>query len=151
MRRQRSRFAVISAIAVLVACGDGVGIDLGAYDLDIQPDKLVYSLASDSFAYVTLANRSERPVHLPMSIYVVYERLVGDEWRDPRSWFIVDGVGRTFPVPPEESLTDRLELWFYLADKPGTYRFQYYASADTAAPSLLPLPERVSRSFQVTP
>ena len=137
--------------ALLLGCREPSGTLPSVYQLAITSDKATYSLSTDSSAYVTIANHSDRPVFLPMDSYVVYERLVAGQWRDAFAWFVVDGIGRSFPVPPGTSRTDELQLRFYLASRPGTYRFRYFAYADSAVQRLLPSEERVSHTFELLP
>ena len=121
------RLALSWTAALFLGCGEPTGRSASAYHLSIASDKTVYSLNTDSAAYVTIENLSDRPVFLPMDSYVVYERLVDGQWRDAYAWFVVDGIGRSFPLFSEARHTDVLQLWFYLADRPGTYRFRYFA------------------------
>jgi hypothetical protein len=112
---------------------------------------LAYALSVDSLAYVTLTNASTAPIYLRMDSYVLYERFAEGAWRDAFAWFVVDGIGPSFPIAPGESHTDVLQLWFYLPGRPGTYRFRYLVYADREVRSLLLLEERVSPSFVVSP
>lgn len=120
------------------------------HGLTIKTNKAVYSLATDRIARVTLSNRSDDPVYLPMGSYVAYERLVAGQWVDAFEWFTVDGIGRSLPLAAGSTRIDQLELWAYLADSPGTYRFRYWLYADPTLEVLLPLLERVSSRFIVT-
>ena len=148
MLRLLSPFALLPA---LLACGEPAAGPPPNFDVSVASDQPTYVLARDSLAYATLTNASTAPVYLPMDSYVVYERLTDGEWRNPFAWFVVDGVGRSFPVRPSESRTDVLRLWFYLHDRPGTYRFRYFVYADPDLRSLLPLDERVSPTFVISP
>jgi len=142
----------IRALAVGLAasgCGDDPAGPLGPFDLIVATDKAEYSLTTDSVARVTLTNRSDRVVYLPMASYLVYERLRDGEWRDPFAWFVVDGIGRSFSLDPGAAVTDELQLQFYLPDQPGIYRFRYLAYADPVVRSLLPIEERVSQPVVV--
>ena len=147
----RAPITLACAATLLLACGEPTGTLASTYHVAISPDKTSYSLSTDSSAYVTITNHSDRPVFLPMDSYVVYERLVDGQWRDAYAWFVVDGIGRSFPIATGTSHTDELQLWFYLANRPGTYRFRYFAYADSAGQQLLPLKERVSPSFKLQP
>jgi hypothetical protein len=135
--------------ARLSGCTPVTDPDLSPFNLAVTTDRSRYVLPADSLALVTLTNHSDQPVFLPMDSYVVYERLRDGEWRDAFAWFVVDGFGRSFPIAPGASNTDVLRLWFYLPDSPGTYRFRYYAYADSALKRLLPLDERVSAPFEL--
>jgi hypothetical protein len=141
--------AFCSSVLATSACGNGA---LSAPDvrLIVQTDKSAYSLASDRVAQITLTNHSGGPVYLPMGSYVGYERLVGTRWEGPFQWFAVDGIGRSILVPTGDVRTDELEMWFYLAGQPGTYRIQYWIYGDARLDWLLPLEERVSIPFVVT-
>ena len=141
----------VALLAPLLGCREPTAGPPPNVDLSVASDQPTYTLARDSLAYVTLTNASAAPVYLPMDSYVVYERLIDGEWRNAFAWFVVDGVGRSFPVRPGESLTDVLRLWFYLRDRPGTYRFRYSVYADPDLRSLLPLDERVSPAFVISP
>jgi hypothetical protein len=140
---------VFCSVLVVCACGDGA---LSAPDvrLSVQTDKSAYSLARDRVAEITLTNHSREPVYLPMGSYVGYERLVGNRWEGPFEWFSVDGIGRSILVSSGDVRNDQLEMWFYLADQPGTYRIQYWIYGDAKLGWLLPLEERVSEPFVVT-
>ena len=148
--RTRHLPALVCAATLTLGCGEPSGIPSG-YHLVISSDKTAYSISTDSSAYITMENQSDRPVFLPMDSYVVYERLVDGQWRDAFAWFVVDGNGRSFPLAAGARHTDELQLWFYLTDRPGTYRFRYFAYADSAVRQLLPLEERVSKSFELRP
>jgi hypothetical protein len=150
MRRFRLAFsAVLSATFAANGCGGGaVGPDP---QLTVETDKPAYSLATDSFVHITLTNRTDSPIYVPMGSYLAYERLVAGEWRDLFQWFIVDGIGRSFTLAGGDARTDVLEVWYYLAGRPGTYRFQYWIYADPGLSRLLPLEDRVSVPFEVTP
>jgi len=139
---------VLAVGLAATGCGAPAGPP-GSFDLIVATDKPEYSLATDSVARVTLTNRSDRVVYLPMASYLVYERLRDGDWRDAFAWFVVDGVGRSFPLDPGAAVTDELQLRFYLPDQPGTYRFQYFAYGDPAVRLLLPIEERVSQPVVV--
>ena len=144
----------LALLAAVVACDDSSlspVADASDFDLSIETDRPQYALSADSVAYVTVTNASSASVHFPMASYVVYERFAEGAWRDPFAWFIVDGIGPSFPLPPGAAHTDQLQLWFYLPGRPGTYRFRYFVYADPEVRSLLPLEERVSAHFTVTP
>jgi hypothetical protein len=153
--KSMTRFLLLCAIACVIAvgsaCDDGATGTSPTDRVSIETDKTVYSLASDSFAIVTLTNRVDRTLYLPMGEYLAYERLVDGEWRDGYAWFTVDGIGRSFSIEPMASQDDQLELWAYLAGQPGTYRFQYFVYISRYLGGLLPLEERVSAPFVVTP
>ena len=149
LMRTSTRLVIGSAATLLLGCGEPTGGLTLRYHLSVESDKAVYSLSTDSSAYVTVENRSDRPIFLPMDSYVVYERLVDGEWRDAFAWFVVDGVGRSFRIAAGARHTDVLQLWFYLVNRPGTYRFRYLAYADSSVQRLLPLEERVSPPFEV--
>lgn len=150
-----TRFLLSCGTVCLTALSSGCGDDTtGASPttgVSVETDKAEYSLASDSFAVVTLTSLSNQSLHLPLSGYVAYQRLVDGEWSDAFSWFTSDGIGRSFPLLPMASRTDQLELWFYLVGQPGTYRFQYLVYASHRLNAQLPLEERVSAPFVVTP
>jgi hypothetical protein len=142
----------ICALAVGLAatgCGNDLAGQLGPFDLIVATDKSEYSLTADSVARVTLSNRSDRLVYLPMASYLECERLRDGEWRDAFAWFVVDGIGRSFSLAPGAAVTDELQLRFYLPHQPGTYRFRYLVYADPAVRSLLPIEERVSEPVVV--
>lgn len=147
MARRSQALAVALA---LCACGENPAAPVH-YDLAVTTDKPAYSLSTDSVASITLTNRSDRPVFLPMDSYVVYERLLNDEWTDAYAWFVVDGVGRSFPLAAGDAITDQLPLWFYLAGQPGTYRLRYFIYADPGVGELLPVDGRVSAPFTLGP
>ncbi|MDQ3207706.1 MAG: hypothetical protein M3Q37_03780 [Gemmatimonadota bacterium] len=120
-------------------------------DVRISTDRAQYSLARDSFAVVTLTNESNRPLHLPLSGYIAYQRLLDGVWSDAFSWFTSDGIGRSFPLPALSSRQDQLEIWAYLAGQPGTYRFQYSIYRTPRLGVAVSLEKRVSAPFIVTP
>ena len=123
----------------------------GERRLEISMDKRAYSLASDSVASITLHNSSGAEIYLPMGEYVLYERRVDGKWAEARSWFIVDGIGRAIKVSPGATQSSHLPLRFYLRGKPGTYRIQYLAYEDNRLRHMLPLEQRVSVPFTVSP
>jgi hypothetical protein len=149
------RRRLLSCLFVGTAFGAGCAGDSAGptpeRGLTIETDKPVYSLAADSTASVTLTNRSGSPLYMPMGSYLEYERLVGGEWGEAFAWFTIDGIGRFVSMPAGAARKDELEIWVYLADQPGTYRFRYWLYADNALRRLLPLEERVSLPFTVTP
>jgi hypothetical protein len=147
MRHLLSSLAITAAMTA--GCGDSAGPELDLI-LAVETDKPGYSLGADRVARVTLINRSARPIYLPMGSYLAYERLVDGEWRDTFEWFAIDGIGRSLPLDGGTARTDQLELWAYLADRPGTYRFHYRLYADPELTALIPLEERVSAPFTVT-
>ncbi len=155
MHRSLVRFIALATLAAVTACDNPAAtkpypIALQPYDLRIGTDAAVYSLASDEAVRITLTNHSPDDVHLFMGVYVVFERLRDGEWVDPGAWLIVDGIGRTFAVAPGVSHRDVLPL-VYLRGRPGIHRVRYYAYADPAATTLLPLEERVSTPFVIVP
>ena len=144
----RQRWIGTLVVSLLAAgCGDPAGP--GSLDLVVTTDKPEYSLRTDSIARVTLANRSDGAVYLPMDSYLVYERLRDGEWQDAFAWFIVDGIGRSFRLEAGATLTDELQVPFYLAGRPGTYRFRYFVYADSRVRFLLPVEQRVSQPVVV--
>jgi len=145
-----SKSLACSLLLALCACRDNT-VGPAHYSLAVQTDKVAYSLAADSNATITITNHSDRSVFLPMDRYVVYERLVDGQWVDGYAWFVVDGVGRSFPLAPGESLSNELELWFYLTGQPGTYRLRYFVYTDPDVHHLLPLAERISSPFTLAP
>ena len=140
----RHRWTGALAVSLAVSGCDGPVGPADRLDLVVSTDKAEYSLAADSVSRVTLTNRSDRAVYLPMSTYVVYETLRDGVWQDALPWFGVDGVGISFPLSPGESRGDDLSLRVYLPDQPGTYRFRYFAYADARLRFLIPVEERVS-------
>ena len=151
MRHLLSYSILAVSLAGLASCrGDAAG-PLPAFNLAVETDKPQYSLATDTIALVSLTNRSDRDVYLPMDVYVVCERLRDGSWTDSFPWFSVDGVTRSFPLRPGSTLTDKLQLWFYLPNRPGTYRVRYFVYADADVQTLVPLEERVSAAFILTP
>ena len=142
MARSSSVLAFPLLLAIC-ACRDNA-LSPAHYALAVQTDKAAYSLAADSNADITITNHSDRSVFLPMDSYVVYERLVNGQWVDAYAWFVVDGVGRSFPLAPGTSLSNQLQLWFYLPGQPGTYRLRYFVYTDPEVQ--LPLEERIGRA-----
>lgn len=146
MRRYWINSLLVSLMAT--GCGDAAGPGRG-FDLAVATDKSEYSLRGDSLARVSLANRSDRSVYLPMGIYVVYERLRDGEWQDAVAWFIVDGIGPSFRLEPGATSADEFQVPLYLADQPGTYRFRYFVYVDPKLRFPLPTDERVSQPIEV--
>jgi hypothetical protein len=141
---------VAGAVGLLASCtGDATGTD--RYRVSVTTDRAQYSLARASIASITLHNPSDAPVYLPMGMYVFYQQRENGSWGEATPWFIVDGTGPSFPVAPGASMTDRLQLRFYLGTRPGTYRIQYRAYADAQLRHELPLTQRVSAPFTVSP
>src|SRR5918992_1443562 len=99
MSTLRLSFALVTCLA---GCLDSsLRGDLGPdvdFDLSVETDRLQYALSTDSVAYITVTNASTEPVYFPMASYVVYERFADGAWRDPFAWFIVDGIGPSFPL-----------------------------------------------------
>jgi hypothetical protein len=141
---------LIAMLAGVAACSDTSTAPASSFDLVVATDKASYTLPADSVAQITISNQSDRDVYLPMDVYVVCERLSDGEWRDAFPWFSVDGIGRSFAVAPGDTVSNELQLWFYLPDQPGTYRVRYLVYADPDVQSLLPVEERVSPPFVVT-
>jgi hypothetical protein len=149
MRQLFSHFGV--ALILTAACGGGSAISPEPeIILAVETDKPGYSLGADRVARVTLINRSERPVYLPMGSYLECERLVEGEWRDAFQWFAVDGIGRSLPLVGGAARTDELDIRDYLDNRPGTYRFQYRLYADHNLRAPVPLEERVSQPFTIS-
>src|SRR5688572_14805621 len=117
----------LAAVVALSLCGlggcedDPVSSLRRELDVTVATDRSRYSIATDGVARVTLTNRSTHDVYLRMDVYVVVERLRNLAWRDAIAWFIVDGIGRSFPVVPGDTHSDELNLRFFLPDQPGTY------------------------------
>jgi len=152
MHRSLHRLALLTAVCAMTAgCDREPAGPAPEYDLAIETDRAWYSLATDRVVRISLTNRSSRDVYLPMDSYVVYERLQWGDWREPMDWFVVDGIGRSFPVAREAVHEDDLDIQFYLRDRPGVYRFRYYVYSDASASTLLPLDERVSQPFTIVP
>lgn len=84
---------VLGVTLAATGCGGEPAGPTGPVDLVVATDKPAYSFATDSVARVTLTNRSDRFIYVPMSIYVVYERLRDGEWREER-------VSRTVAIGP---------------------------------------------------
>jgi len=140
---------LLGTIAVLGGCSrDATGpVD---YEVSVSTDRASYSLATDSVAAITLHNRSNGPVHLPMGMYVFYERQENGAWGEPTPWFIVDGTGPTFALAAGEARVDGLPIRFYLGERPGTYRIRYLVYGGGRLRHLLPESQRVSAPFTVT-
>ena len=151
MWRLLSCSALAVGLAGLASCRSDVAAPPPTFNLAVATDKPQYSLATDSIALVSLANRSDRAVYLPMDVYVVCERLRDGNWADSFAWFSVDGVTPFFWLSPGTALTDKLQLWFYLPNQPGTYRVRYFVYDDPELQTLAPLEERVSAPFTLTP
>lgn len=117
--------------------------------LEVAVAKTAYSFASDSAVRVTLRNTSSRPIHLLMGTYVVCERLVGESWEYEAEWFIIDGIGPSFPLAPGATLANEMPL-AYLSG-PGTFRFVFRAYADARLRTILHFDDRVSPTFTVDP
>ncbi|GAC1693353.1 MAG: hypothetical protein NVS9B3_11590 [Gemmatimonadaceae bacterium] len=135
-------------LAGLAACKHTATAPL--LDLVAQTDKPLYSLATDRMARISLANRSDRSVYLPMDTYVLCERLRDGVWVDAFAWLTADGLTPTLALPPGQTLSDNLYLSAYLPNRPGTYRIRYLVYADRAVQTLVPLEKRVSPPFTVT-
>jgi hypothetical protein len=151
MWRLLSCSALAVGLAGLASCRSDVAAPPPTFNLAVATDKPQYSLATDSLALVSVTNRSDRAVYLPMDVYVVLERLRNGIWADSLVWFSVDGLSRSFPLSPAATVTDTLRLWFYLPNRPGTYRVRYFVYADPELQTLAPLEKRVSAPFTVTP
>ena len=80
---RQSWIGTLALIVSVAACGSEPAGPGGPLGLTVTTDKPAYSLATDSVALVTLTNRSDRPVYLPMGIYVVYERFRGANGATP--------------------------------------------------------------------
>ena len=151
MWRLLSCSALAVGLAGLASCRSDVAAPPPTFNLAVATDKPQYSLATDSIALVSLANRSDRAVYLPMDVYVVCERLRDGNWADSFAWFSVDGVTPFFWLSSGAAVTDKLRLWFYLPNQPGTYRVRYFVYDDPELQTLAPLEERVSAPFTLTP
>jgi hypothetical protein len=121
------------------------------FQISVSTDKVAYSLASDSISVITLRNSSGAAVHLPMGMYVFYEQRANGSWGEATAWFIVDGTGPSFAVAPGATKVDRLPIRFYLGNRPGTYRIHYRVYRESRLRQELPLTQRVSPPFTVSP
>ncbi len=149
---QRLLLPVLALLALSGGCRRDGPTDLAAgASVRVTSDRAQYSVAANDVARVTITNESDRAVYLPMAQYVLHEHLVDGAWRDESSWFTVDGIGMSIEVPPGATLTDGLSVARYLVKGPGTYRFRYLVFADAQWRSPLPVDQRVSAPFLVTP
>ena len=148
-----TRSAAALALAAIVVSGcaseptaPAVAAPLG---LEVAVAKTAYSFASDTAVRVTFENTSAQPVYLLMGTYVVCERLVGESWQYESEWFVVDGIGPSFPLAPGASIADEMRLAYLTG--PGTFRFLYRVWADPALRTVLHIDDRVSPTFTVDP
>lgn len=142
--------AIPLALAGALACGTGPDED-PVIQLVVRTDKAEYSLAVDHGAITTLVNQGTIPLYAPMNEYVYVQRLLNGWWGPPQPWFVVDGVGLSFPVAPGDSLV-ALQMGFdYVGNRPGIYRFIFEVAFDSKGRRLVPEPLRVSPPFELRP
>lgn len=133
-----------------LACGTGPDED-PVIQLVVRTDKPVYSLATDNAAIPTLVNQGNVPLYAPMNEYVYVQRLLNGRWGPLQPWFVVDGIGPSFPVLPGDSLV-ALEMSFdYVGNRPGTFRFLFELAFDRNGRRLVPEPLRATPAFELRP
>jgi hypothetical protein len=138
------------AVTALAGCGSTDPSDLGAPALLVKTDKLVYSLSVDVEAHVTLINHGSVRIYAPMNEYVYVEQWSDNGWINRSPWFVVDGIGPSFPVAPGDSLTSPPMSFAYVNRRAGTYRFVFEVALDRLGRHLVPEEQRVSEPFMVT-
>jgi hypothetical protein len=153
MRRQASlslNFPLALALFGAPACSTGPD-ETPVVQLLVRTDKAVYSVAADDAARTTLVNQGSRSIYAPMNEYVYVQRLLNGWWGEPQPWFVVDGVGMSFPVAPGDSLVALPMGFAYVGDRPGIYRFIFEVALDPEGRRLVPEPLRVSPPFELRP
>ena len=146
----RALLAVATGLVGLAAgCGTEPS-DLGAPALLVKTDKLVYDLSVDVEAHVTLINHGSVRIYAPMNEYVHVEQWSDNGWINRRPWFVVDGIGPSFPVAPGDSLTSPPMSFDYVNRRAGTYRFVFEVALDRLGRHLVSEEQRVSEAFKVT-
>jgi hypothetical protein len=135
------------ALATTTACGS---TEPSVAALLVRTDKPVYSLAVDRAATPTLVNQGSRQIYAPMNEYVYVERWSGNGWIDRSPWFVVDGLGVSFPIAPGDSLVALPMDFGYVSNRVGRYRFVFEVALDPKGHRLVPEDERVSEAFEVT-
>lgn len=139
--------ACVAATAV-TAC-DRSPTDLEFIDLSVTVAQPFYSLSSDQGAEVTLTNNSRDAVHVLMGEYVYFERLSNGKWVDAQPWFVIDGLGRSFPLNPGGRIVEYLP--FAYLREPGTYRFRFRIGVDPDLKRFVPASQAASPAFEVRP
>jgi hypothetical protein len=140
------RLALFGALA----CGTGPD-ETPVVQLLVRTDKAVYSVAADGAARTTLVNQGSRSIYAPMNEYVYVQRLLNGWWGEPQPWFVVDGLGLSFPVVPGDSLVALPMDFAYVGNRPGIYRFIFEVAFDSKGRRLVPEPLRVSPPFELRP
>ena len=140
--------------AAIVALGGPLGCSAGTAEpeaqLRVTTGRAVYSLASDVFATTVLLNVGPGPVYAPMNEYVYVERFESGRWQDRRPWFVVDGVGISFPILPGDSLAEAMDFR-YVNRRAGIYRFLFEVAYDSLGRRLVPEDRRASPPFELRP
>lgn len=138
------------ALLPLSGCSSTGPSALTAPKVLIATDKSVYSLSVDVEARVTLINQGPLPIYAPMNEYVYVEQRSDNGWINRSPWFVVDGLGPSFPVAPGDSLTSPPMSFGYVNRRAGTYRFVFEVALDRFGRQLVPEEQRVSAPFEVT-
>lgn len=129
------RIRMLAVGALLVAsssCGDTSAPRLG---LRIGLSSQSVSLSRDTAITATLTNSARQNVYARITgTYVIFERREGTRWVEPTDWFVTDGIGLSFAIPPGEDLAATLQLGYL--ERPGEYRFRFllYADAELKRP-----------------
>ncbi|MCI0696163.1 hypothetical protein L0337_29695 [candidate division KSB1 bacterium] len=120
------------------------------FNISISVEKDVYTFNAGPEPKVTLRNDSKREVYFPMSSYVGFERFQNGNWINYTEWFVVDGIGYSWPLKSGQSITEVAPFGYFSQEEiPGTYRFKFLVYKDKNLKFPLPLNQRVSRPFEV--
>ena len=142
--------AVVLGSALLAGC-ENASTGVPTVQLQVTSDKSEYSLASDSGAAPLLVNLGPAVVYAPMNEYVYVERLGAAGWQDRRPWFVVDGVGISFPIHAGDTLRAWPMSFRYVGRQPGVYRFLFEVAFDSLGRRLVPEELRASPPFELRP
>jgi hypothetical protein len=143
-------FPALLVVTALAGCDSTEPSELDAPALLVQTDKPVYSLSVDVEARVTLINQGSVRIYAPMNEYVYVEQWSDNGWINRTPWFVIDGIGPSFPVAPGDSLTSPPMSFNYVNRRAGTYRFVFNVALDRLGRHLVPEQQRVSEPFMVT-
>ena len=156
--RQLRAVAVLTAGTILFslfACDSGptepesVPTEQESVRLVITTDKTMYTPGIDYAATPILVNAGRDTVYVLMGEYVHAERWIGNGWAYAASWFVVDGVGPSFPLAPGDTLAVVPMRFDYVGRRLGKYRFVFAVAYDREMRRPLPKEKRVSTTFEL--
>ena len=142
--------AIISLIIIhLNGCSNSVESEKEHY-LEFSPIYSSYSLADSFIIHSYVINISHRDLYFWLfGVYTSLHRYQNDNWNDLGPWY---PLSRHWEERLALSTNDTLHLYplmYSNVDTTGIYRIEVLIYEDSTMQELIPLNERVSKSFQI--